>query len=362
MTGNENSVANVDDFFQVVQSNGQQFNPDADMNGEGLNDVNDWLLFDQALQQGNLTTALNQFNTVSPDVSVTVAAGTSYNLQVPVSAVTLGPVSLAADSTLTVAGTNLNTPYTLTLGTAGVSGSVTIVASNNGTGAGILNLGGLNDGGVASALQFSGNGTINLNAAGSLSGATTVSINAGATLQIKANSALGTNGVAVTNNGSLVVAANQTIGSLSGAGALTIGNGTTPNTLKFATNGAASYTGSLSILGSSVLDIGNNQLFIDYGSGPDPVASIEQWIKNGYYGLSGPSIISSAIAADDALSGLSYGIGYADSADPGNPANLPSGTIEILFTLLGDANLDGTVNSEDFTPFSQNLGQSSHVG
>ena len=29
-----------------------------------------------------------------------------------------------------------------------------------------------------------------------------------------------------------------------------------------------------------------------------------------------------------------------------------------MFTLLGDANLDGTVNSEDFTPFSHNLGQS----
>ena len=37
---------------------------------------------------------------------------------------------------------------------------------------------------------------------------------------------------------------------------------------------------------------------------------------------------------------------------------MPSGTIEILFTLLGDANLDGTVNAEDFTLFSHNLGQS----
>ena len=27
-----------------------------------------------------------------------------------------------------------------------------------------------------------------------------------------------------------------------------------------------------------------------------------------------------------------------------------------MFTLLGDANLDGTVNTEDFTPFSTNLG------
>jgi hypothetical protein len=125
-----------------------------------------------------------------------------------------------------------------------------------------------------------------------------------------------------------------------------------------AINSPASSMGSLSILGSSTLDIGNNQLFINYGSGPDPIASIEQWIKNGYYGLSGPAIISSAVATDDAASGYSYGIGYADSAEPGDPANLPSGTIEIMFTLLGDANLDGTVNAEDFTLFSQNLGQS----
>ncbi len=112
----------------------------------------------------------------------------------------------------------------------------------------------------------------------------------------------------------------------------------------------------LSITGSGKLDIANNQVFIYYGDGPDPIASIEQWIANGYYGLSGPSIISSVIAADDALSGLSYGIGYADGAD-GLVAGLPSGEIEIMFTLLGDANLDGTVNAEDFTPFSQNLGQ-----
>jgi hypothetical protein len=37
---------------------------------------------------------------------------------------------------------------------------------------------------------------------------------------------------------------------------------------------------------------------------------------------------------------------------------LPTDTIEIKYTLLGDANLDGTVNAEDFTPFSHNLGQS----
>ena len=56
--------------------------------------------------------------------------------------------------------------------------------------------------------------------------------------------------------------------------------------------------------------------------------------------VGGPSIISSDIATDDIASGLSYGIGYADGAD-GAVAGLPSGEIEIMFTLLGDANLDG---------------------
>ena len=115
---------------------------------------------------------------------------------------------------------------------------------------------------------------------------------------------------------------------------------------------------SLSLTGNGTLDIGNNRIIINYSSpATDPIASIAAWIKNGFYALSGPQIISSDIAADDAASGLSYGIGYADGAD-GLVAGLPSGEIEIMFTLLGDANLDGTVNSEDFTPFSTNLGQS----
>ena len=43
-----------------------------------------------------------------------------------------------------------------------------------------------------------------------------------------------------------------------------------------------------------------------------------------------------------------YGVGYADAADPGNPAGLPSGTIEIKYTLLGDADLNGVVNGVDY--------------
>jgi hypothetical protein len=128
--------------------------------------------------------------------------------------------------------------------------------------------------------------------------------------------------------------------------------------LIFEPNATATTTlSSLLIAPGGVVDLGNNTIFIDYGSGPDPIASIAQWIANGFYGLSGPQIISSSIATADAASGLSYGIGYADGAD-GVVAGLPSGEIEIMFTLLGDANLDGTVNAEDYTPFSHNIGLS----
>jgi hypothetical protein len=121
---------------------------------------------------------------------------------------------------------------------------------------------------------------------------------------------------------------------------------------------------NINTLASSSVDIGTNALIIDYGSpANDPIASIEAWIKDGYAGgaWDGPGINSSAIASADATNGLSYGIGYADSADPGDPAGLPSGELELKYTLLGDANLDGTVNAEDFTPFSTNLGQSGAV-
>jgi hypothetical protein len=120
-------------------------------------------------------------------------------------------------------------------------------------------------------------------------------------------------------------------------------------------NTEVSTLSGLSIAPGGIVDLGNNTLIIDYGNGPDPIASIAQWIANGFYNLPGPKIISSAIASADAASGLSYGIGYADGAD-GIVAGLPSGEIEIMFTLLGDANLDGTVNAEDYTTFSQNLG------
>lgn len=108
---------------------------------------------------------------------------------------------------------------------------------------------------------------------------------------------------------------------------------------------------------NSVLDLGTNAMIVDYSSSAtDPISSIVSLIKSGWDGgtWTGVGITSSAAAANSA----NYGIGYADSADAGNPAGLASGQVEVKYTLLGDANLDGKVNGADFTIMAANFNQS----
>jgi len=120
----------------------------------------------------------------------------------------------------------------------------------------------------------------------------------------------------------------------------------------FGLNNGGESLPSLSIAAGGQLDLGNNHIFITYGSGADPIASIAALIQSGYANgtWTGPGIMSTM-----AESNPSYGIGYADSADPGDPAGLSSGTIEIMYTLLGDANLNGKVNGEDFVLMAANF-------
>ncbi len=171
------------------------------------------------------------------------------------------------------------------------------------------------------SLTKSGSGTLTLGTKNSYSGGTTV------------------------NAGTVVVAVNGALPN--GAATLTGG------TLQLAMGTGLAKVTSLAISGNGTLDIVNNHLIINYGKGPDPIASIAALISSGYAGgsWSGTGITSTAAAANSG----SYGIGYADSADLGNPAGLGSGQIEIMYTLLGDANLDGKVNGADFAILATNF-------
>jgi hypothetical protein len=108
----------------------------------------------------------------------------------------------------------------------------------------------------------------------------------------------------------------------------------------------------LAVAPTGQLDIANNVVVISYGSNPDPITSIAALLTSGYNnGLWNGAGIISTIAQTQ----TKYALGYADSADPGNPAGLANQTIKIMYTLIGDADLNGTVNGIDFGILAANL-------
>jgi len=128
--------------------------------------------------------------------------------------------------------------------------------------------------------------------------------------------------------------------------------------LQLAHGSGASHVSSLLVSGGSV-DVANNKLFIHYGQigAADPIASIVSYLTDGYNAnWAGGEILSSSVAAANASGSHVYAIGYADGADGQGVA--PSGEIEIMPTLAGDAQLQGNVNFGDFQILASNFGKS----
>ena len=108
---------------------------------------------------------------------------------------------------------------------------------------------------------------------------------------------------------------------------------------------------SLLIDPSSKLDVNDNRVIIDY-DGATPLSDVKTWVTSGYAGGSwNGNGISSAMAASNA----SFGLGYAESAAlfanfpaPFGGQQVDDTAVLIAYTRLGDANLDGAVNLQDF--------------
>jgi hypothetical protein len=111
---------------------------------------------------------------------------------------------------------------------------------------------------------------------------------------------------------------------------------------------------NLTLAGSAQFDVANNVVYVNY-NGVDPIASIANSIAQGYNGglWNGSGIISSRAAVNS-----SYGVGYMDLTYPENPGAPPTGQVKIMYTLLGDANLDGIVNGVDFGIVAANFNKS----
>jgi Protein of unknown function (DUF1565) len=95
----------------------------------------------------------------------------------------------------------------------------------------------------------------------------------------------------------------------------------------------ASSCNSLTIQGDGSLDLGSGSLTLDYGTA-SPQSIIQSYIANG-------SIFSSFVNSNPI-----YGIAYADGAD-GVVSGLPMEQFAIEPALLGDTDLNGTVNIHD---------------
>ncbi len=178
-----------------------------------------------------------------------------------------------------------------------------------------------------------------------------------------------------SGNGNLL---DWTLGTLqiTGAGGLNIGPGGTLGTTTLSVGKALKVTSTLTIQSGGLLampggqmtagglvinsggtlDVANSHFIINYGSGPDPVATIAGYITSGFNNgnWNGTGIISST--AQNPTNVFRYGVGWADGAN-GVVAGLTSGEIEVKYTLLGDANLDGVVNGSDFSILAANFGK-----
>jgi autotransporter-associated beta strand protein len=120
---------------------------------------------------------------------------------------------------------------------------------------------------------------------------------------------------------------------------------------------------ALTVATGARLDLGDNDLVIDYAAA-DPTPAVAARIASGFAGgtWDGDGIVTSE--GDDALLGL----GYARSSDVFTtfPATFSGQTVDstallLRFTFFGDANLDGTVNLQDFNRLAANFGASGKV-
>jgi hypothetical protein len=168
-----------------------------------------------------------------------------------------------------------------------------------------------------------------------------------------------------------------TLGPVSGTGSLLLGNIIGPTsranvtrfdqtnvtikntgTLAVATN-AARFTNTanlLSITGNGLLDLGNNDLLT-----PTPAATIRGYLINAYTlsnDWSGPGINSSFASTNPIKYTLGYANGNDQSSQDARP-DVPAGKVLVVPTLVGDANLDHTV---DFFDITQLLGYKYNTG
>ena len=288
---------------------------------------------------GDLPAFVSEFD-VSQVSSITLTSGDGNDV--------INVDGLPAGVALSInAGTGSDT---ININETAAGASVVIVSSS---GADTLNV---NSDGVGTASARFDNGvtfaTVNLGEGGTIEGAGNLTV----------TGAMNWTGGAMTGTGSTIIAA--------GANLNVLGTGLRRSDRAIVLNGNASLeaggglvlaASALTLNAGTALDLRDNALIVDYAAGPSPLADIRGALAAGYAGglWNGAGIISSSAAANPG-----YALGYAEASElfTAFPATFAGQTVDdsavlVRYTRGGDANLDGSVNLQDFNRVAANFGQ-----
>jgi hypothetical protein len=176
---------------------------------------------------------------------------------------------------------------------------------------------------------------------------TVLSVATGANLIIADPIAINS-GKTLTQTGSGTVTY-QSIVNVLGGGGVAFANTTHAHELDVAASGTASIGGTSTVLtvdnfsNAGKVDVKTNTLVVAYGNGANPGASINSQLKTGYAGgaWNGTGINSSSTTSK-------IGVGWKDDA--------VGKAITVKRAYYGDANVDGSVTTADFTTMAQHFG------
>ncbi len=136
---------------------------------------------------------------------------------------------------------------------------------------------------------------------------------------------------------------------------------------------APGYSGVATVNGiansSGAIDLGNSAMVVDYSGSSSPLPAVRALVAHGFAGgLWNASGINSSIAAAVGADGTNHhktAIGYADAStlNIGTFAgrSVDSTALLLRYTFAGDANLDGAVNTADFTALANRFNGSTQL-
>ena len=293
------------------------------------------------LTSGSLNNVANFATTVAGTTPAPIA--TVESTDVFFGTTTSTGTTLASASVATAMNANSLTFGTGTSATSAVTisgpGTITLYADKNVYAAG------------TGIVVQSGSAAVTINAPLALAQSQSWTTNAAAPLTVNGSVALGTSNLTLAGTGSHVIT-----GAVSGNGGLTVAGTAT-------LSGANTYAGSTTVKAGSLklttaaqspvlsgaggADIQGGKLLLDYTGGSSPVASIKT-LLDGEYATNGGNFTTGQIRSTTAAA-AGKTIGYGDNG---------TGTVTLMYTLAGDANLNGTVDFNDFLVLQNNFSAS----